>query len=71
MLCDLYKYSTILNFTLESKPRVQVWPSSNVHAHHLQGAPTTKGILDLLQILWVQIAHQNLYDYFEFTIMFP
>ena len=51
MLCDLYKYSTILNFTLESKPQVQVWPSSNVHAHHLQGAPTTKGILDLLQIL--------------------
>ena len=55
-----------------SKPQqLQVGPSSNVQAHHLQGAPTTEGILDLLQILRVQLASHNFHEYFEITIMVP
>ena len=55
-----------------SKPQqLQVGPSSNVHADHLQGAPTTEGIQDLLQILNIQLTSQNFHDYFEFTTMVP
>ena len=62
--------NSILYYILHRKvnPHLQVGPSSNVHAHHLQGAPTTEGILDLLQIQRVQLASQNFHEYFEFTI---
>ena len=64
--------SFFVKVTYALKPQqLQVGPSSNVHADHLQGAATSEGILDLLQILRVQLASHNFHEYFEITIMVP